>query len=157
VPDLVTHVAANFLAGKAARAGRALPAFIAGAVLPDIVSRAPAIVDYRFGGLGAPFHSFFGLLALCYAIALLLPEKERRLNFAWLTAGAFLHLGLDALQRHLGPGLPLLFPFSWWTYSRGLFWPEDSLLAAGPLTGIVLLVVGWEKRNRVTRLFRRFR
>jgi len=156
MPGLATHILVNTLTGKVLKAGKYLPIFILGSILPDVLTRIPSntlqiinklcrkLYDFEIHTLSAhiswfmaPFHTPFILLLFCYILALSLPQPIRKPFFGWLWGGVFLHLGLDALQRHIGFAYYWLFPFSWQSYSQGLFWPET------PLYSLLLLIVIW--------------
>ena len=146
MPDVVTHMACGLLVRAAA--GRRLgPAFVLGAVLPDLVSRLPAaallVIDERILPVPAPLldawaplHLPAGIAAWCALFALLFPESRRRGALATLLAGAALHVALDLCQRHTGLGYPLLAPFSSRDFEIGLFGSEASIPWAPWLGGL---------------------
>lgn len=141
MPDLATHILFNAISGRFFRAKENMTFFIAGAVLPDLLTRVPASVlpqsslNYFF----LPLHSPLPLLVVNYAIVLFFPARKRKSCFWWLNGGVLLHLLADSLQIHMGPGYYWLYPFSWSTYHWGLFWPEASLYLLPFLVIIFLL------------------
>ncbi len=156
MPGLATHVLVNTITARGLKAGQYTPIFILGSLLPDVLTRVPSntlgIIEKLFWEFAhidvqalsihlkwfmAPFHSPVILLLLCYLLAMVFPLKIRKPVFGWLYGGVLLHLGLDALQRHIGVAYYWLFPFSWHSYSHGLFWPET------PLYGLPLLLAVW--------------
>ncbi|MCO4768743.1 MAG: hypothetical protein KDA24_01840 [Deltaproteobacteria bacterium] len=151
MPDLLTHTLLNVAlpAGRLRR--RELLVFVFGGVLPDIVSRVPAIsisrtiqpiavsqgvdLDWVVTGFGA-LHLPLGLLFVVTALAAGLPRflldgVPRRRLAALLLGGGVAHLLLDVMQWHVRPSYRYLFPFSmrplelgWFDSDVGFFaWP----------------------------------
>ncbi len=157
MPDLLTHLCATHLVrrGLEARRGRDLPEadaamFYLGGCLPDLVSRAPGVLAASADAQHVllAMHQPVPTLLCAYILCLCLPEAGRRRYFAWTIAGAALHYALDLLQRDLGSaGEFWLFPFSWKTFQLGLFWPDQAVLAIGPL----LLLLAWVELRRLRR------
>jgi hypothetical protein len=77
---------------------------------------------------------------LCGAIAAL--TRRPGTIFAVLSLGAVAHLLLDACEIKWGNGVHLLAPWSWKLTSFAWFWPDDPLVAALSVLGLVL--VAWE-------------
>lgn len=152
--DLVTHAAIGTLL-KAATRGPHAAAFIAGNMLPDILSRLPALVLghlHKYVTMPPmllygwnPLHMPAGMLLTAWLLALLFPAPSRRGVFWNLLAGMALHLGLDLLQSHLGVGYALCFPFSHSTYELGWLGSESTVPFALPLALISGLV--WRRRR----------
>lgn len=129
-----------------------LPFGVLGAIIPDIdviftplSSTYPSLFIFSHGGvthstMGALITSLLSFLGMWYIarfpsvqerylarVPILrdqLPLHSNFLAFLVVEAGAFLHLGLDALTF---PGIPLLYPFSVKKYTLGLF-PGPSIL-----------------------------
>lgn len=157
MPELVTHTLAATLIRQPAR--QHYPMLLLGAVLPDLINRGGTLVlswilkpriltpeDIPASWYLTPFNAPIGVLAVAYLLALLCDVSIRRDVFRWLSIGVCSHFFLDALQRMLDDsdvGYPWLFPFSWYSKTIGLFWPEDSLYA---IPGLVVIVVVWEWR-----------
>lgn len=158
MPDLLTHTALAFL-GKAllpVRARTRVPVFVAGCVLPDLLSRGPetvllAIHDHH--PLPSPLlygstilHLPMGMLAWTLLLAFLFPASERVPVWCNLAAGAAFHLLLDLLQRHHGTVYVLLFPFQPLNFQIGIIGTEDTVLVAPVLA--VAAGVAWYLRLR---------
>ena len=158
MPELVTHtLAATFIRHPARRH---YPMLLLGAVLPDLIHRSgmlllswilmprlPSPDDIPPVWYLTPFNSILGVVAVAYFISLLCEQSIRRHVFQWLSIGVAVHFFLDGLQRMLpgAEGYYWLFPFSWYSDTAGLYWPEDSLYAIPFLLPMALL---WEWRMR---------
>jgi hypothetical protein len=127
MPDLLTHLLVAQACRKGVRGGVLTPWFLVGTVLPDVFTRPFSIAFRSLFWFFMPLHTPVGLFVLCALISNLLPAPSRRSVFYNLLSGAALHLLLDACQIHMAGGYYLLFPFSWWSFEFGLFWPETSL------------------------------
>jgi hypothetical protein len=139
MPDLMTHYTIAHLAAR--RWWQPVTSiFLLGTLLPDLLTRPAYILWPQAYWLVMPLHTPVGSIIAGWMIAALFRLDERRQILMALVLGAFLHFALDALQRHLVAGYFWLWPFSWWTTERGLFWPEDSLLIAPLLALIVVLL-----------------
>lgn len=155
--DLITH-GCTALLWKAWRGGGHVPAFTAGALLPDLLSRVPTIGLTRlhdqhgwpipepliYGWL--PLHLPTGMLLSAALLAFLFPAAERPAVFRALLGGMVLHLGVDLLQDHYGVGYALLYPFSLWSWELGLMGSEDTVLLAPFLVGLTAFV--WWRKGR---------
>jgi len=162
VPDAVTHLCSGLLAhipGVPAGAHRWAPVFVAGAVLPDILSRAPStalgmvhshliplpsLLLYCWG----PLHLPSGILLYSLALTMLFPVFQRRAVLTALLAGATLHVLLDLTQRHVGLGYPLLVPFSSRDFEWGLVGSEASVPWAPWFALVTLALWGWLHRKK---------
>ena len=142
MPDLATHVLVNSISGKFLRAEKNMVYFILGSVLPDLLTRVPSqiIPISNIGYFVLPLHAPLPLLLVSYIIVLFFPLAIRKQVFSWLYGGILLHFLLDAFQIHMGPGYYWFYPFSWFTYQWGLFWPEDSLY----LLPVLVLLFLWQ-------------
>jgi hypothetical protein len=125
MPDLVTHSLAAWLLVRSPRWRRIRLLFFLGTFLPDLVSRPLYILFPRLGGYTVAMHTpvflfFCGLVAAEFMESGL--RGQARLA---ITAGIFLHLSLDVMQRHLTAGYYWLYPFSWKSWELGWFWPEQ--------------------------------
>jgi len=150
MPDLVTHLAAGFLASRFFRLGRFLVLFYLGALLPDLLSRPFHIPFPPIFPATQPFHAPLVLFAFCWLAALFFRAEARRGVFAALYAGCLSHLLLDLLQTHLIGGYIWLFPFSTRTYSLGFAEPEyflDYLWLTLPLS-LLAFSLAWPGRER---------
>jgi hypothetical protein len=132
MPDLLTHSLAAYLATRCWFWHRWRPRswaiiFVAGTMLPDLLSRPFYILFPLSYWWAMPLHTPVGITLVGWLITGLFPANERRVVFTSLFAGAMLHFLLDAPQKHIAAGYFWLFPFSWTTYEWGLWWPEESL------------------------------
>ena len=119
--DLITH-ACTALLWRAWRPRAHTPSFVAGSLLPDLLSRVPAIGLTRLHdqlGWGipdgliygfSPLHLPIGMLLSSYVLALLFPAEQRRGVFRAILGGMALHLAVDLLQNHLGAGYAPVLP-----------------------------------------------
>lgn len=162
MPDLITHAAAVLLPAwliGGRRELRGLPLLVAGTLLPDVLSRVPAILTgelhNRLHPLPAPLlygfdplHQPVGMALAALGLGALMPPAGRGRATGLLWAGMMLHLLLDLFQFHEGAGHLLLFPFSERTFEIGLFGSEASVFVAGPLALLCLLVGGLRRRAR---------
>lgn len=150
MPDLGTHVLATYLASRCHPKGGTWSALLLlGAILPDVLTRPlfelfPDAFWFFF-----PLHTPLVLALVCYALSLLFEEQTRVKTFVALYAGVLFHLALDLLQKSATLSYTPLFPFSWATWSAGLFWPDQSLL----LIPVLLLLSGGVvlRSRRLTR------
>ncbi len=143
--DLITHAAVGLLI-KAATGRRHAAVFVAGSLLPDVLSRLPSmlmsaardVVDVPVLLIYGwdPLHMPAGMVVVSWGLSLLFPEPERRGVFVNLLAGMLVHLALDMLQSHLGVGYPLLFPFSTHAFELGLIGSEATVPFALPLAAV---------------------
>jgi len=139
MPDLVSHYAVAHLASR--RWWRpATSIFLFGTILPDLLTRPLYIFWPETYWLVMPLHTPVGIVIVSWLIAVLFRVEARRQIFMAFMLGAFLHFALDALQCHLIAGYFWLWPFSWWTTERGLFWPEESLMIAPVLAAMIILL-----------------
>ena len=155
--DLITH-ACTALLWRAWRPRAHTPSFVAGSLLPDLLSRVPAIGLTRLHdqlGWGipdgliygfSPLHLPIGMLLSSYVLALLFPAEQRRGVFRAILGGMALHLAVDLLQNHLGAGYALFYPFSLYSWELGWMGSEDTVYLAPPLVLVTALV--WRRRRR---------
>ena len=91
MPDLMTHLLAPYTVGRLALKSRQRLALLcAGAVLPDLLSRVPAIVlgQTQVAWVFSAFHTPVGVLVFCLGAVFAFPREMRRLALGWLLAGA---------------------------------------------------------------------
>ncbi len=146
MPGLATHVLAAYLVRGAAGI-RPLALFLLGTMLPDILSRPLFFVIPGLYWFTKPFHSVFVAVLVCLLFSYFFPEEGRRQAFKILLAGALLHLFLDLLQISIYPGYRWFFPFSAYSFSLGLFWPEEALLAL-PFLALASLILRLRSNRR---------
>ena len=151
--DLITHACVAFLA-KAPTARTHVAAFVAGTLLPDLVSRVPSSALSRFGRTVSPIDPAFiywwdvlhlpvGMVALAFTLAQLFPAATRR-AISWnLLGGMLLHLALDVLQSHLSSGYLLLWPLSTTGFELRWMGSEDSVFLVPILVPVTWLVWRW--------------
>jgi membrane-bound metal-dependent hydrolase YbcI (DUF457 family) len=162
MPDLVTHLASALVPGAAMRLDRA--ALLAlGTALPDLAGRVPGLfagglyvigvpvpsgIEGPFGALHLPVGATLASLMLAFA----LPERDRPVGAALLTAGALMHLLLDVMQDHRGYGSPLFFPLSTVRIELGWFGPEATVPYAPAFAAVAAVAWGlrawWASRRR---------
>lgn len=154
--DLITHGALALL-WKAGSRGPHVPSFVAGNLLPDLLSRLPSLALNRLQDrwrwipdeliyLWGPLHMPAGMLLSGALLAFLFPAEARGGIARALLAGMAMHLGVDLLQYHFGVGYALLFPFSRKTWEIGVLGSEDTVFAAPVLA--VLAAMAWRWRRR---------
>ena len=127
MPDLITHTTAAYFVVRPKYLARHRAVFYLGTILPDVLSRPiyiffPKAFEYTLA-IHTPI--FTGLF--CVLIAQFFEDRIRKPVLFNLLGGVALHFLLDLFQRHLVPGYNLLFPFSWWSFEIGWFWPEQPL------------------------------
>lgn len=157
MPELATHSLVGYIVAKSARKSELVLIVLIGAVLPDVLTRIPSIILELFGRPWAkyaeffgPLHSPFPLLLMCLLICQFFAAEIRKAVFFSLSVGVGTHLFLDILQRTIaGMGfqkVPLggylwFFPFSWYDFQIGLFWPEGSLYAIPVLAALAFILL----------------
>ena len=150
--DLVTHAAIGVLL-KVATSRKHAAAFVAGTMLPDLLSRVPSMIfsaarvfvdvpELLIYGWD-PLHMPAGMVVSAYAISMLFVAEQRAGVFVNLLGGMLLHIGVDLLQSHLGVGYPLLFPFSSRAFEFGIIGSEATVPLAIPLA--VLAAWAWRR------------
>jgi hypothetical protein len=65
--------------------------------------------------------------------------------FALLAMNSFLHLILDALEVKWGNEVYLFAPFSWFSFTEGLVWPEGVPVVLLTVWGIIYFLVVWRR------------
>ena len=146
MPDLMTHLAAGYVASLSFWRQRSLRVlFYLGTILPDLLTRPFYMVLGRYwhdAGLAvAPLHTPVGYALACVLVAQCFDRRQlQRVALAALLAGGGLHLLMDGLQRHVVGSYHWLFPFSWWTYEWGLFWPEASVRWLPVSFGLIVVI-----------------
>jgi hypothetical protein len=161
VADGVTHLASAYLL-RAPAGGRHVPVFVLGAVLPDLVSRVPALAAEEAVRQGVPvpqalvwcwtpLHLPAGILLVSLLLPFLFAEEERPAVCCALLGGGALHVALDLLQRHVGLGYLLLFPFSSRDFEVGLLGSEATVWAAPLLAAAAALLWGFRRRAAARR------
>jgi hypothetical protein len=161
VADLITHGCVAFLA-KAPTPRRHVAAFVAGTMLPDLVSRVPSAALSRFGREVAPIDPMFiywwdvlhlpvGMFGLAFTLAQLFPAAERRAIFWNLFGGMLLHLAIDVMQSHLSSGYLLLWPFSTMGFELRWMGSEDSVFLVPFLVPLTWAVWRWTAARKEYR------
>ena len=132
--------------------------FVAGVCLPDLLSRVPsmaitwlrwtmpAIPEWAIYPWG-PLHMPVGIVLTSVLAGFLFPERGRGRVVRALVGGGMLHMALDVLQRHLGVGYLLLYPFSTWDWEAGVIGSEDTVRAV-PVVLPVTVLVAWLRWGR---------
>ena len=151
MPDLLTHSLAAYLAGSRVKSIRCVELFLVGTILPDVLTRLPAIV---WGGLywfTLPLHTPLVLILVCSLLSLMFPWQIRRTVWILLISGATFHMFLDVLQKSVPgwTGYYWSFPVFWKGSLVGLFYSEYSLFVIPVLLGLWLVshIFGSVKRE----------
>jgi len=142
LPDLFFHFASGYLPTRYPKVLKYDALLVLGAILPDVLTRIPEIVLYRY--LDLPVYDFFNalhtpfsLLIFCYCLSLFFVESDRISSFVVMSIGAQFHILLDMMQEQFYSGVYMpMFPFSLKTYQFALFHPHSSLLFS-PLLAIL--------------------
>jgi hypothetical protein len=138
VADLLVHFASAFAAGRPLRDGRLRAIVYVGVCLPDLLYKTLLYATGAPNWLCEPTHSPLGLVAFCYAGALLFEEAWRKRAFGALLGGALLHVLFDLGKNYLGAGvIPWAFPFSMQTVELGWYYNEDSIYFMLPALGVI--------------------
>jgi len=125
MPDLLTHTASAWILTRFLNAAEKRALLYVGVILPDIVSRPFYIIWPELYFYTLAVHTpVFMLIFLFFTSEFFEQKSSARL---FLGIGVFLHFIFDAMQKHLLDGYYWLFPFSWWSYSGGFFWPNQAL------------------------------
>jgi membrane-bound metal-dependent hydrolase YbcI (DUF457 family) len=150
MPDLVTHLASALLPGVALRRDRAA-LFALGSALPDLVGRVPGIALTAMASFGVPqgldrplgvVHQPLGAVIAAALLAYALPERDRPIAALAISAGAILHVTLDAMQDYGGFGQALLYPLSAARFEWPLFGPEATVPLAPVLASAAAVAWG---------------
>lgn len=152
MPDLLTHTLVNYATARPFLKPERVFLFVAGATVPDALSRtAYILVPAAYNGAQA-LHSPAGVLLACWTASRLFVRAERGTVIGWLLAGGALHFCLDVLQSQTGAGYWWLFPFSTASFSLDVVPPDASLTA---LPAVVLIAAVVEAVTRWRRARRR--
>lgn len=127
MPDLVTHTAAAYFAGRPFLDRHKRILLYLGAILPDVLTRPfyiliPNLYYYTIG-----IHTPIFMLIVIALFAEFFEPGIRKTAFLYLLLGVLFHFALDILQKHLSTGYYWLFPFSWHSFEIGLFWPNQVI------------------------------
>jgi len=154
MPDLITHTAAAYAFARPTAFPLNRAMFFLGTIFPDIISRPfyiifPALYPYTVAVHTPLFIIIAALFFSEFFVASIRPAIRKA-----LFAGIALHLGLDALQKHHLDGYFWLFPFSWESYSGGLFWPGQAVEWIPVWVAIILVIesILWIRRRFQNRL-----
>lgn len=162
--DLITHTCAALLWQSArpwtAERRRAIPVFVAGTCLPDLLGRVPAMgltalrwplpwIPEPLIYLWNPLHLPTGILLSSALVSFFFPAERRAAVFRGLLGGGALHLAVDLLQSHFGVGYLLLFPFSLWDWELGWIGSEDTVRIVPVLLPVTAIVcwIRWTGRG----------
>jgi hypothetical protein len=159
--DLVTHALTVALIRGRHRIDAVTLWLVTGAILPDLLSRAPFVAlriiqnkgfisglslqDDRLQlGLNLP-HTPAGIILVSVLVSVVLPQwlttPLPRLRLAgWIAIGGLLHLGVDLLQLHLADGYFLFYPFSVQAFEFGLVRSDGSVLVLPVLVALYALI-----------------
>ena len=166
MPDLITHGASGLLLGIAwvrHRPAPLLATFVAGNLMPDLLTRVPAImageIDAKLVTLPRlliygwePMHQPAGMAVAAVALSLLFEPAWRARVFVALYGGMLLHLLMDMFQFHEGAGHMLFFPVTTRSYEIGLVGSEASVFVALPLALAAGLAWWWRRKGMLLAL-----
>lgn len=159
--DLLTHVLVAYLLFAIVewRIDGFHPTYISlgmvGAVLPDLSKVRWVIGSFPDGILPVPFswlavHRLGAILVIAAIGALLFERGRRRGVFAILTAGAFLHLLMDAMNaRADGLTPPYFYPLSWARVPTVDVWVSTEIWPS--LLAVVAVGIFWALKRRFNR------
>jgi len=151
MPDLITHVLVVLIACELINMKKK-GLILAGAILPDIVSRIfllGFIIKLPDGFLIAVtlFHSLIPLLALAVLLATLFKDF---FSAAFLIGiGAISHLLLDTFNIHFLGGIMWMFPFSWILFKYSLFIPDQFMYVAVSLLAVYIFIRVYKWRKEI--------
>jgi hypothetical protein len=150
MPDTFTHLLIAIPAGRRFFQKPWRYIFYSGIVFPDILSRGLSAVFKNAHDYFAPLHTPIGLMVFAVFFTALFEMRYWKKVLSLLTAGIAFHFIPDALQSHIyGGGYIWFFPFSWWTYKKGLFAPDASLYFLPILLVIIFIMEKGKKREIV--------
>lgn len=142
MPDLLTHTLSAALVHKPfqKRTGvHFLLFFVAGNMLPDIVSRVPMILMPEWTPFFEPYHTILGSTLWILVFIQFFREKISGQMFLPLFSGTLLHFFLDSFQKNIfGVGYRLFYPLEA-EFGFGIIWPEDSVYFLPVLVLLVFL------------------
>ncbi|MCB9777615.1 MAG: metal-dependent hydrolase [Alphaproteobacteria bacterium] len=166
--DLLTHAAVGLLLKRGQHAARQrtgaadrplhLASFVAGNLLPDLLSRLPVAITSQLHSHGlklppvllhgfGPLHVPAGMALASLALSLAFRREQRAAVFGNLFVGMLCHLALDLAQSHAGAGYLVAFPLSKTPWELGWIGTEATVPVAIPL----LLLALWSWRGRLPR------
>ena len=126
MPDLITHSAAAYFISRFKWRAQDRALFYLGAILPDLLSRGVYIAAPNLYYATDLLHSPFCVTLFTLIFIEFFDRSIKKRVFLLLISGVVSHYLLDILQKHLAIGYYWFFPFSWKTYTWGLFWPETA-------------------------------
>lgn len=128
MPDLITHSVAAYMIRNRKIEIDFLVIYLLGAILPDIVTRPFMIIFPQVSNFFHAFHTPTALILIVLLLSLFFESEIRPKVFKLLALGTLTHLFLDLFQNGVGDrGYSWFFPFSYYDFRIGLFWPEDSI------------------------------
>ena len=168
MPDLLTHSLLNLVLPWGRLRRDELGVFVFGGVLPDLISRVPAMalgrwlqpvlsddmdIDWFINGFSA-LHLPAGYAAAAVFLASALPRfmisaSSRLRVFTLLLGGGLIHLGMDMFQSHLRPAYRYLFPLSLRPMELGWFDPDLGFYS-WPLL-VPLAWFAWRRSPRLSK------
>ena len=152
MPDLLTHFAVAYITTRTSRFARFRVIFYVGAILPDILTRPFYILLPKLSPYSVGLHTPLFMAIFCIFFAELFEKGIRSDIRTYLFAGVGLHFFLDLLQKPIIDGYYWFFPFSWKTYSIGLFSPHEFLYFV-PFWIILIIIIEIGIRWRIFMRF----
>ncbi|MBI4403999.1 MAG: hypothetical protein HY537_07555 [Deltaproteobacteria bacterium] len=138
MPELITHSCAALVVWNFFLKRLPVLLVVIGTLLPDLCSR-PFTILFAHSEMRTffpVFHEPIPITLICFLLSrLFIPSKR---NEAWLALclGAYVHEGLDLLQKAVAESYYPLFPFSMWSPRWGILHSEATL----PYLPLIILV-----------------
>jgi hypothetical protein len=153
MPNTLVHLGLQGISSRAAYPDIGFRWIAIGCVIPDIpwivhriVRAAGTGLDLYDVRLYAMIQASFGFCILIAAALALLSTRPRTI-FAVLSANAFIHLLLDALELKWGNGVHLWGPLHWSLTNFGVVWPEHAVITVLSVGGALFALWIWPRRS----------
>ncbi len=156
MPNTLAHIGVQTFLNKSVHPASDCKWIVLGCIIPDIPWILQKIIVAS--GINADLiyvklyticqSSLFFSLLLAGTIALL--TKDSLKIFILLAANSLIHLLLDACQTKWANGVHILAPFSWQPLHLNLFWPEQPITHIITFSGIIAVVLFFEKDSSQT-------
>jgi hypothetical protein len=159
MPELIGHIAA-------ARIIRAIPPisnqmvdsdqrvdphrtaiYYLGTILPDLLTRPFHILYPPCRPYVTALHSPFCCILASVVVARAFAPHLRATACRLLIIGALVHQLLDLIQKQVAMGYCIFFPFSTYSPTFALLWPDETLWLS-PVLLLVALILSWRERRR---------
>lgn len=128
MPDLITHSVTAYLIRNRRLTMPDLIIYIFGSLLPDLATRPFMIIYPPLRYYLHTFHTPVAMLLIIYLIGNFFEDSIKYRVMKLMGLGVLTHFFLDLFQASVGfRGYSWFFPFTYWDFNFGLFWPEDSV------------------------------